>query len=95
MSFLSRDVQGLVAEYLVVKEQRVLIEECGWSKQCLLPCAEYVEQHLHKYTPDIVKWVLENMGRRVDPSARDNHAIKHASQNGHVEVVRLLKQAKK
>ena len=27
---------------------------------------------------------------RVDPSADDNYAIKGASQNGHVEVVKLL-----
>jgi len=87
---LSTDVQGCVAGYLEVKEQCVLIEKCGWSERCLMPCAKYVEKHLGEYTPDIVKWVLENMGGRVDPSANDNYATKVASENGHAEVVGLL-----
>ena len=90
MGSLSADVRGVVAGYLRARDHCVLIEECGWSRQCLVPCAEYIEGHLWEYTPRIVEWVLENMGGRVDPSANDNRAIKLASQYGHVDVVRLL-----
>jgi len=31
--------------------------------------------------------------KRVDPTAGDNRAILWASENGHVEVVKLLKKA--
>ena len=29
-------------------------------------------------------------GYKIDPSAQDNHAIKHASSNGYIEIVKLL-----
>jgi len=90
MGSLSRDVQGVVAGYLGARDHCVLIEECGWSERCVVSSAKYVEKHLREYTPEIVKWVLENMGGRVDPGAEDNWAIKLASRNGHAEVVRLL-----
>ena len=31
-----------------------------------------------------------NYQARVDPTAKDNQAIRRASQNGHIEIVRLL-----
>jgi len=90
MGSLSADVQGVIAGYLRARDHCALIEECGWSERCVVSSAKYVEKHLREYTPEIVKWVLENMGGRVDPGAEDNWAIKLASRNGHAEVVRLL-----
>jgi Ankyrin repeats (3 copies) len=40
---------------------------------------------------EVVKILL--MDERVDPSADDNEAIKWASANGHLEVVKLLRDA--
>jgi ankyrin repeat protein len=37
---------------------------------------------------EIVRFMLND--NHIDPSARDNEAIRMASRNGHVEVVRLL-----
>ena len=39
---------------------------------------------------DIVKLLLQDT--RVDPSDRDNYAIRRTSEKGHVEVVKLLLQ---
>ena len=36
----------------------------------------------------VVKLLLAD--KRVDPSARDNYAIRYAASNGHITVVRLL-----
>ena len=39
---------------------------------------------------EIVKLFLQD--KRVDPSDRSNYTIRYASMDGHVEVVKLLKQ---
>ena len=39
---------------------------------------------------DVVRVLLQN--HRVDPSAKNNDALRLASKNGHVDVVELLRQ---
>ena len=44
---------------------------------------------IHNDKIECLKLLLQDP--RINPSARDNYAIREASQNGHTECVRLLK----